>query len=251
MKAFRSALLLAGIILAASAAFADVTLKSTMATTAGTMSIEMASVAYVKGLAMRTDITGQGQDMSMFVDVSGKRQVLFNNATKQAQDLGAAMADMPFVMGEIKSSIKPNGQTKTLLGYECAGYDIEMSMPMTIMSEDIAIQAAGTVWIAKNAPGDAEYRAFSKAAVEAGLMTAPFGQGPQAKGLAQFQASFLEKGIPLEQQMQMTFSGVGQMFQTMAQAGMGNYGMTMQVTSISVDPIPAGTLAFPGDSPKK
>jgi len=251
MKACRSALFLAGIILAASAAFADVTLKSTMATAAGPMSVEMASVMYVKGLAMRTDIAGQGQDMSLFVDVSGKRQVLFDNATKQVQDLGAALANMPVVMGEIKSSITPNGQTKTLLGYECAGYAVEMSMPMTIMNEDIAIQVAGTVWIAKNAPGAAEYLAFSKAAVEAGLMTAPFAQGPQAKGLAQVQASFLEKGLPLEQQMQMNLSGAGQMGQMLAQAGMGDYGMTMQVTSISVDPIPAGTLAFPGDSPKK
>jgi hypothetical protein len=126
-----------------------------------------------------------------------------------------------------------------------------MSMPMTIMSEDIAIQVAGTVWIAKNAPGAAEYLAFSKAAVEAGLMTAPFAQGPQAKGLAQVQASFLEKGLPLEQQMQMNLSGAGQMGQMLAQAGMGDYGMTMQVTSVSVDPIPAGTLVFPGELPKK
>jgi hypothetical protein len=148
-------------------------------------------------------------------------------------------------------SVKPNGQTKEVLGRTCAGYTVDYSMPMTIMDETLSMTMSGLVWIAKDAPGIAEYQAFTKAATAAGLMSSVLGQGPQAKGLAQLQAALTENGIALEQEMQITMTGSGQVAQMMAQSGGGNMKMTMTVTAISADPIPAETFIVPGSAPKK
>lgn len=251
MKAFRAAWLLACVLLVAIPASADVTLLMTMTTSGGQGAMDMSSVTYVKGMKMRSDVKVAGQDMSMFVDVAAKQQVMVNNVTKEVMDLGAIMAQMPVSVGEATVSVKPNGQTKELLGRTCAGYTVEMTMPMTMQGETLTITTSGTAWIAKDAPGAAEYQAFAKAAADAGLMSTMFSQGPQAKGIAQMQAAFADKGIPLQQEMQIAFAGTGQMAQLMAQSGAGSMKMTMTVTSMSVDPIPAGTLDPPAGSVKK
>jgi len=65
------------------------------------------------------------------------------------------------------------------------------------------------------------------------------------------QAAMTEKGVPLEQEMQITITGTGQMAEMMSRSGAGNMKMTMKVTEISLDPIPAETFVIPGAAPKK
>jgi hypothetical protein len=251
MRSLRAAFLFVCIVLVAAPAFADLTIKMAMSTVGGPAPMEMTSVTSIKGMKMRSDVKVMGQDMSMFVDVTTKQQLMVNNATKEVQDMGAVMANMPMSLGEVTVSVKPNGQTKEVLGRTCAGFTALISMPMTVMDETLSMTMSGTVWIAKDAPGAAEYQAFTKAAAAAGLMSGAFAQGPQAKGLSQMQAAFAENGIPLEQEMQISITGSGQMAQMMAQSGAGDMKMTMKATSISVDPIPAETFAVPGSTPKK
>jgi hypothetical protein len=251
MKSLRAATLLVCLVLLAVPAYADVTMKMTMVTVGGPMPMDTTAVTYLKGMKMRSDVKVMGQDMSVFVDVVAKQQVMVNNVTKEVTDVGAAMANMPVTVGDVVLSVKPNGQTKQVLGRTCEGYLVEYSMPMTMMSETLTVTSSGVVWIAKDAPGSAEYLAFSKAAAAAGLMTGAFSQGPQTKGIAQVQGALAEKGVPLEQEMQMTIKGTGQVAEVMAQSGSGNIKMTMKVTEISVDPIPAETFVMPGPAPKK
>jgi hypothetical protein len=251
MRSFRVALLLACIVLVAVPAFADITITMTMTTTGGPAPMDMSSATWIKGMKMRSDVRIMGQDMSIFVDVAAKQQVMVNNVTKEVVDPGAAMANAQMTFGEVKVSVKPTDQTKQVLGRTCAGYAVEMTMPMTIMDETLSMTMSGLVWIAKDAPGTAEYQAFTKAAAAAGLMSTVIAQGPQAKSLSQLQAALAENGIPLEQEMQITMTGSGPMAQVMAQSGAGNMKMTMAVTAITADPIPAETFTVPGSTPKK
>jgi hypothetical protein len=211
----------------------------------------LTAVIYVKGMKMRTDMKVAGQDMSIFVDVATKQQLMVNNATKEVTDVGAMMANMPMTVGDVAVSVKPNGQTKDVLGRSCEGYATTYSMPMTMAGETLTIGSSGVVWVTKDAPGAAEYQAFSKAAAAAGLTSGVFSQGPQAKALAQVQAAMTEKGVPLEQETQITITGTGQMAEMMTRSGAGNMKMTMKVTEVSVDPIPAGTVDMPAAAPKK
>jgi len=249
MKALRSAFVLAFLVLVAVPAFADVTVKMTVSTTGGTAAMEMSMVTYVKGMKMRSDVKVMDQDMSVFVDVAAKQQVLINNTTKQVMDFNALMANLPMTFGDITVSVKPSGQTKEVLGYTCAGFTIEVTMPMTVMNETVTMTMSGLAWIAKEGPGVAEYQAFTKASVAGGLLTNPFAQGPQAKGVAQMQAAFAENGIPLEQDLQITVTGAGEMAQAMSQ--MGNMRTTTKVIAISVDPIPDDLVAMPAAAVKK
>ena len=251
MRSFRVALLLACIVLVAVPAFADITITMTMTTTGGPVPMEMTTVSSIKGMKMRSDAKGMGQDMSLFVDVATKQQLMVNNVTKEVQDAGAMLANIPMSVGEVTMSVKPNGQTKEVLGRTCAGYTVDASMPMTMMDETLSMTMSGVVWSAKDAPGAGEYRAFAKASAAAGLLSGVLAQGPQAKSIAQLQATLAENGIPLQQDMQITISGSGQVAQMMEQSGAGNMKMTMAVTALSADPIPAETFTVPGSTPKK
>jgi hypothetical protein len=251
MRSLRAAALLVAIVLLPVPVFADVTMKMTMATTGGPASVEMTSVTFIKGMKMRSDINVTGQDMSVFLDVAAKRQVMVNNLTKEVTDLGTALENTPVNLGEVAASVNPNGQTKVVLGRTCAGYAVEYSMPMTMMGETITMVVSGVAWVAKDAPGAAEYMAFSKAAAAAGLTTATVAQGPQARGFASLQTALTENGIPLEQEMQLKITGTGQMAQAMAQSGVGATTITVKVTEISIDLIPADTIAMPAAVTKK
>jgi len=251
MKPFRPALVLACFALAAAPAFADVTIKMTVSKSGGPAAMEMSTVTYIKGMKMRSDAKVMDQDMSMFVDVAAKQQVMVNNVTKQVQDVGAVLAAMPMSFGEMTVSVKPSGQTKVVLGRTCAGFAVEIAMPMTMMDETLTMSMSGVAWIAKEGLGVAEYQAFTKAAAAAGLLADPFTQGPLAKGHAQMQAAFAENGIPLEQDMQISITGSGQMAQMMAETGAGNMRSTTTVAAISVDAIPAEMFTMPGGAAKK
>jgi hypothetical protein len=250
MKLIRSTLVVC-LALAAGQAYADVTIKMTVATIGGPVPMEFSTVTFIKGMKMRSDVKIMGQDMSMFVDVATKQQLMVNNATKEVQDVGAAMANLPMSFGEATVSVKPNGQTKEVLGRTCAGFTAQITMPMTMMEESIVMTMSGVVWIAKDGTGIAEYQAFTKASAAAGLMSSPVSQGPQAKSLAQMQAAFAENGVPLEQEMQINMTGSGQMAQMMAQSGAGSMTMTMKVTDITVEPIPVEVVTAPGAGVKK
>ena len=251
MRQLRAAVVILCLALAASPAFADVTMKMTQSMSGGPMAVDMAVVAYISGLKMRSDVKVMDQDMSLFVDVAAKQQLLVNNTTKEVQDPAAAMANMPMGLGEVRVSIKPTGQTKQVLGQTCAGFAVEVAIPMTMGDETLTVSTTGTVWLAKDAPGAAEYQAFTKAATTAGLATTPFTQGPQAKSMFELQAAISESGIPLEQDMQIGMTGTGKMAEMVAQSGMGAMRMKMTVTEISVNAIPAETLAVPAWAVKK
>jgi hypothetical protein len=253
MKRFSAlVLLLAAMGLVAAPARADVTIKMTMSTTGGPMAMDMTSVAYIKGMKMRTDVKVMTQDMSIIVDVAAKQQLMVNHVTKQVEtfDPQSAMANMPVSFGDISVAMKPSGETKEILGRTCTGFTMQLSMPMTLGDESFTMTMTGPVWIAKDAPGVAEYQAFYKAALAAGLSLSPLAQGPQSKGMAEMQRVIATNGIPLEQQLQFSVEGAGQMAQMMG-TQMAGMAMVTKVTEISTDSIPDGTFVPPADYTKK
>lgn len=246
MKTLRSVLVLAWLAFTAVPAGADITMKMTTSTSGGPVAMDATAVMFVKGMKMRTDMQIMGQDMSMFVDIAARKQVVYNNLTKEVVDIGAAAGELPAGFGEPSMSVKPTGQTKELLGRTCAEFTIEITVPMAMQDEVLTIMASGRVWIAKDGPGVAEYQAFTKASTEAGLTSTLLAQGPHSKGLSQLGTALAAHGIPLQQDMQMSIIGSGPLAQMMAESGAGSMKTTMTVTAISVDPIPDERFTLPG-----
>jgi len=247
----RLLLLLAVLVLSAPAAFADVTVTTSVSILAATMTADGTMTTYAKGTKWLADSSVAGQNVSVLSDAATKQQWTINHGTKTIEPLDAAkaMAAMPISFGEPKVSVTPNGQKKDILGRSCEGYTIDISIPATIGGEAITMRMVGPAWVAKDGAGVAEYKASAKAFTEVGLSTSLLAQGPQGKGMAAASKALADAGIVLEQELKMTMEGTGQMAQMMGQAAGAT--ITTRVTAITTDPIPDSKFTLPEGYTKK
>ena len=234
-----------------SPASADLGMTMTLSMNAGGMAVNGTMETRVKALKMRSDIKMMQQDVSVFFDTAAGQVLTVNHATKEitSTDASALAGNFPVAFGEAVVSMKPNGQTKELLGRTCQGYAVEMTVPMSVGQEAITMRMSGTLWIADKGPGVEEFRAVSKAAADSGFSTSFMAQGPQAKGMLEMQKAMADAGIPLAQEYQMTLEGTGQAAAAMAQ--FGNMTMATTVTALSTDPIADEVFSLPAGYTKK
>ena len=219
---------------------ADVTKKEMTSGKVLGMNPNAATTTYIKGLKMRIDTPDGDKIMSTIYDIESQKLYMFDNKKKEADvwDMAQMSAEIAKTVsvGDIKSSIKPNGQTKQVAGKTANGYDIAVTVPAQMAGMPMTLNLTGTTWIVKGAPGTADYLAFYKAAAEKGWIfgdpRAAKGQPGQAKAMSQMyeQLSKLD-GLPYATEMQMKASGEGPMAGLFAK--MGN--MTMNTTTESVD----------------
>ena len=234
-----------------SPASADLGMTMTMSMNAGGMSINATMETRARAQKMRSDIKMMQQDMSIFFDAAAKQVLTANHATKEvtSTDPSALAGHFPVAFGEAVVSMKPNGQTKELLGRTCQGYAIEMTVPMNLGPESITLRMSGAVWMADKGPGVEEYKAVSKAAADSGFSTSFMAQGPQAKAMVEMQKAMADAGIPLAQEFQMTLEGTGQAAAAMAQ--FGNMTMATTVTALSTDPLADEIFSLPAGYTKR
>lgn len=229
---------------------ADTTVKITLAMS-GPMTMSADMIAYYKGLKSRTDIKVMDQDQSILIDAGAKQALMLNHLTRQVTpfDPKAAMANLPMTIGEPTVSVKATGETKTVLGRSCAGYLVQMSVPMTFNGETVTMTMSGPAWLTKEGAGMEEIVAFQKAAVEAGLIASPIGTGGTvpAKAALEMAKAFAEAGFVMTQEMQMSVEGSGQMAQMMTQMAIT---MTITVTDVATTPIPDEKFVVPADYKK-
>jgi hypothetical protein len=236
-------------------AFADVTVKSTIAGKGMGMSGNMVSTTYIKGNKMRTDMVMGDTTRTTIFDVDSQKMISFDSKKKEAdvidmQKLSAEMAKNVQI-DDMKASLKPNGQTKQLLGKPATGYDLEISVPATMGGAGgmkMTVNLAGPIWIVKGAPGTAEYLAFYKNAVEKGFFfsdpRAAKAQPGQAKAMAEVYRQLASTGgIPYEQETSIKMGGDGPMAGMLAK--MGNISSTTTVTAVEAGALAAELFAPP------
>jgi hypothetical protein len=228
--------------------FADVTIKSTGTGKVLGMSPDMTSTTYVKGLKMRVDNGASGTIKTVIFDLDSQKMISFDSKKKEADvwDMSTIAEDMAKVVstGDIKSSIKPNGQTKQIGGKTANGYDIEIVVPFMNGGEKgmaMTMTMTGKTWVVKGAPGTADYAAFYKGAAQKGWIFQDPKSAKASPGQAKANSEMYEQfaslgGIPYETEMDMKASGEGPMAGLMAKA------MHMQVTT-TVQSVEAGTLS--------
>ena len=93
----------------------------------------MTTTTYIKGNKMRTDTVIGDRTLSMIFDVDAQRLYSFDNRKKEVdawdmQAFGSNMNQTVDTAG-IKSSIKPNGQTKQIAGRAATGVPIGEPTP--------------------------------------------------------------------------------------------------------------------------
>ncbi len=238
-----------------SPAFADVTVKSTVAGKGMGMSGTMVSTTFVKGSKMRNDVVMGDTTRTTIFDLDTQKMISFDSKKKEADvyDMQKMSEDMAknVQVNEMKASVKPNGKTKELLGKTAAGYDMSISLPAMMGGAGgmkMVVNIEGPMWIVKGAPGTAEYLAFYKAAVDKGWFfsdpRSAKAQPGQAKAMAEVQRQLASTGgIPYEQEMNIKMSGDGPMAGMLAK--MGNISSTTTITGIETGALAADLFAPP------
>ena len=227
-------------VLMAAPIHADVTMKATNSGKILGMSGTMPTTTYVKGMKMRVDTVDGNTTRTSIYDVENQKLYMFDNKKKEADvwEMAQFSAEVgkAVQVQDIKSSVKPNGQTKQIAGKTANGYDIVVTVPADVNGMKMTMNLTGTTWIVKGAPGTADYIAFYKAAAQKGWIMgdprAAKGQPGQAKAMTHMYEELAKlDGLPYATDMNIKVSGEGPMAGLLAK--MGN--MTMNTTTESVD----------------
>jgi hypothetical protein len=248
----RVLIVLMALVLFAPAAFADITVTTSVSILAAAMNASGTMTTYAKGTKLRADSSIAGQNVSVLSDAATKQQWNINHGTKTIEPLNPAqaMAALPITFGDPKVSVTPMSETKEVLGRRCQGFTVDIVIPVTIGGESVTMKMAGPAWVSKDGAGVAEYRAAQKAFSDVGLSTSPMAQGgPQGKAMAEATKALTDAGMVLEQELKMTMEGTGPMAQAIGQAAGAT--ITMKVTAIATDAIPDAKFALPEGYTKK
>lgn len=231
------------------AANADVTIKTTATGKGFGISGSTKSTTYIKGLKMRSDATAGKKNISTIFDVDAQKMYILDVDDKEAKvwDMAAFASQLSNTVSPegMQASMKPNGQTKVVAGQNTDGYDIEIIVPTTVGGMQMTMRLNGTTWIAKGAPGGADYSAFYQGAADKGWIfsdpRAAQGSPGQAKAMAQMYTEFAKTGgIPYETLMNIKPEGGGAMGGLMAKVG----GMRTTTTTDSVETGPLADDLF-------
>lgn len=227
--------------------FADVTIKQTTSGKGMGVAASGTSTTYIKGMKMRADVEARGTVMSTIFDVENQKMYVFDSKKKSVDvwDMQAFSAELAknVETGEIKASVKANGQKKEIAGKSATGYDLSVSVPAKMGGSDdmmMTVNLRGPMWVVKNAPGTAEYIAFYKAAADKGWIfsdpRAAKGSPGQAKAIAEMQRQLASTGgVPYETTMDVSIEGEGPMAAIMSR--MGGMSMTTTITSVETSAI--------------
>src|SRR5262245_12647690 len=219
------------------------------------------TVTYIKGLKMRSDTPDGDITRSIIFDVQNQKIYIFDSKKKEADVWD--MADFGKQIGQaadtaaMKTSFKPNGQTKQIGGKTATGYDLSISMPTKNSGMPMTVTLTGPIWIVKGAPGTTDFEKFYTAAAQKGFIftdpRAAKAQPGQAKATAQMYSVVAGTGgVPYETDRSIKVSCEGPVAEMMAK--MGNISLNTVVQTADTAPLPDDLFAPPAGyklTPKK
>src|SRR5262245_36664637 len=200
----------------------------------------------IKGMKGRMDMdmgtASIPTNISTITDAVAKQVTILDHNQKTArvstagQKPPAPAADAPAGTVSFDGSVTPTGKTQTIDGYKCEEYAFTTSLSMSDMAagsgnqlppeaaaamQGIKMVMKGSLWVAKDAPGLAEYRDYQKAMASADLTTAAMGAtGVNMPGMDKLMKAMAGvDGLPILTEMDMTIDGTGPMADMMRQMG--------------------------------
>jgi len=250
-------LVCAALAVAASGAYADVTVNTVTAGKASFMDVGGEGVSQIKGTRQRTDQMMGGKTQSLIIDIDGRRFVSLDAKKKSAlvTPLDAISKELEKVgIGALQATLKKTAQTKQVAGFPCTIHDINLSLPFSPTGDagqgmDLTMVLSGTVCLSTAAPGLADYQAFYKAAADSGFIfgdpraaKSPTGAA-QAKAYAALTRKMAEAGMALESHVNITASGDNPMAGMFAKLAKSE--ITTTITKIETGNLPADAFEIP------
>ena len=243
---------------------ADVTIVQTTTVEGGMAAMAAASggpvspklTTRVKGMKSRTDIDTGPVMVGTIIDLTTKQLIILRPDQKTATMVtavpppaGAAPTTPPITLPKVDATVTPTGKSQVLDGLKCDEYTFTTRMDMsemtgrqmppeaTAMMQGVTIMMQGSMWVAKGAPGAAEYLAFQKAASSGELASAAMGaSGLSVPGMEKLMKAMSSvEGITYLTEMTLNVEGTGQVADMMKQ--MGPMKVTTRVNSINNEPV--------------
>ena len=238
---------------------ADVTIVQTttveggMAAMAGPP-VSPAMITRVKGLRSRTDLDAGPVSLITIADLVAKQVIILrpdqktatiSSAVPAAAGKGGA-APAPSG-GGMEASIKPTGKSRVIDGFKCDEFTFTTALDMGAMSggqmppegaallQGMKMVMAGSVWVAKDVPGAADYVAFQKASASTDMAAmASAASGVNIPGMDKVMKAMSGlDGLAYLTEMTMTVEGTGPIADMMKQ--MGPMKMTTRTTSVKTE----------------
>ncbi|HEY2431245.1 MAG TPA: hypothetical protein VGI12_01130 [Vicinamibacterales bacterium] len=224
----------------------------------------------IKGTKGRMDVDlGSANlpgNMSTITDAGAKQVVLLDHNQKTARTSGAPVqpATGQPSAGSLENSVAPTGRSQTIDGLKCDEYAFNTTMNLSQMGgaqvppeaaaamQGVTMIMKGSMWVAKEAPGAAEYAAYQKAMSGADLAGAAMGAtGVSLPGMERMaKAMATVQGVPVLTEVTMTIEagpGASDNARQMAamMAGMGAMKVTTRVLSMKTDAIADDVFLVP------
>jgi hypothetical protein len=252
---------------------ADITIVQTTTVEGGMAQMAAASGASmspkitmrVKGMRMRSEVEAGPVSVVTIVDVPGKQVIILRAdqktativSTKPPASTTTTTTTTPpgTTPPAVDASVKPTGRSQVIDGVKCDEYVISATADMSsmrqaqmppeaaAMMQGMKVKMNGSVWIAKDAPGAAEYMAFQKAAA-AEQLSAGSAMGVNMPGMENLtKAMSGASGLPYLTEMETSIEGTGQMADMMKQMGVTK--VITKVSSINADPLSDDLFKIP------
>jgi hypothetical protein len=208
--------------LVAAPAAADVTVTATTSGKAPMVGdLNGSQTTRIKGSRMRIDSVQGDRETAVILDIEGQRMITLDVKKREATVMPAAKLQEALsktTTGEVKASVTPTAETKTIAGMACKVHQVSVSVPFSMGGPEMqmALVMAGPACLSKEAPGYADYvRLYTSVAEKGFILGDPRGaQGPgaaMAKGMASFHKTMAAAGIALDQNMHAELKGEGPM----------------------------------------
>jgi hypothetical protein len=208
--------------LVAAPAAADVTV---IATTSGKAPVvgdlNGTQTTRIKGNRMRIDSVQGDKATALILDIDGQRMITIDDKKREATIMPAAKLQEALgktSTGQIKASVTPTAETKTIAGMSCTVHNVSVEVPFSMGGPEMqmALVMAGPACLSKEAPGYADYQRLYTAVAEKGFVLGDprSAQGPgaaMAKGMANFQKTMAAAGVALDQNLHAELKGEGPM----------------------------------------
>lgn len=202
----------------------------------------------IKGMKARTDIDKYGETDTKLADVEAKHVLLLRARSTIAQVIASPSVPADGSWSDI--SLQPTGKSRMIGGVSCDEHTFTLSVAMASVPnphippeamKGVSMRMNGSVWIAKSAPGAAEWTTFIRAALNSRLLSAITGTGsdPWMDKLFEVAAT---AGIPYLIEMSRRYEGSGLMMPAMKD--LGTMKMVQKVT-VSTEPIAADLFNLP------
>jgi len=217
----------------------------------------------IKGQKVRTDVemAAVQTQISTIADLATKQVILLMHDRKVAQviNVPAAVAAAPPM--KVDASVTPTGKSQVIDGFKCLEYTFSSSISMAeasasgppemaAMMKDVVMKMNGSMWVAKDLPGAAEYRAFQKAMAESQLGTGAMGASGNMPGMERMMKAMTDvDGVAYLTEVDMTIEGSGQMAEMMRK--MGAMKIITRITSIKNDPLSDDLFTIPAGYTKQ